>query len=219
MDDSDRSTSDDDTSTAEPGPDEFYKAPEEVIIDQTGAESETPGDRSSPIPLTSQDGAPIIKPRPYQLEMVEESLKHNIIVAMDTGSGKTHIAVMRMQHELERMPSHQLIWFLAPTVSLCAQQHEYIQSQISSVQVKFLSGNDGVDRWTHHTHWDAILKDVKIVVSTYQILLDALSHGFVRMEKLALIVFDEGLWASARFFRRADGLKHTTVLAIILEPS
>ena len=29
--------------------------------------------------------------RPYQTEMVEESLKGNIIVAMDTGSGKTHM--------------------------------------------------------------------------------------------------------------------------------
>jgi hypothetical protein len=32
---------------------------------------------------------------------------------------------------------------------------------------------------------------VKIVVSTFQILLDALSHRFVKMDLLALIVFDE----------------------------
>lgn len=50
-----------------------------------------------------------------------------------------------------------------------------------------------MDRWTHHTYWDTVLKDVKIVVSTYQILFDALSHGFVSMENLALIVFDEGM--------------------------
>lgn len=29
--------------------------------------------------------------RSYQAEMVEESLKANVIVAMDTGSGKTHM--------------------------------------------------------------------------------------------------------------------------------
>ena len=39
---------------------------------------------------------------------------------------------------------------------------------------------------------DAILKDVKVVVSPYQVLLDALTHGFVRMERLSLIIFDEG---------------------------
>jgi type I site-specific restriction endonuclease len=31
--------------------------------------------------------------RSYQAEMVEESLRNNIIVAMDTGSGKTHMCV------------------------------------------------------------------------------------------------------------------------------
>jgi ERCC4-related helicase len=81
---------------------------------------------------------------------------------------------------------------LAPTVSLCAQQFEYLQSQITAVQIKFLSGNDGVERWTEQHLWDAVLHNVKIVVSTYQILLDALTHGFVQMKRLALIVFDEG---------------------------
>jgi ERCC4-related helicase len=85
-----------------------------------------------------------------------------------------------------------LIWFLAPTVSLCLQQFEYIESQLATVQVRFLSGADGVDRWSEQSLWDGILKNVKVVVSTYDILLDALTHAFVKMESLALIVFDEG---------------------------
>lgn len=41
--------------------------------------------------------------RNYQLELLEESLKRNIIIALDTGSGKTHIAVLRIKTEvLER---------------------------------------------------------------------------------------------------------------------
>ncbi|KAK0104085.1 Dicer-like protein 2 [Cadophora gregata f. sp. sojae] len=141
--------------------------------------------------LVIQDGPPVIKPRPYQKEMLEESLRRNIIVAMDTGSGKTHVAVMRMQHELERIPSHQIIWFLAPTVTLCEQQYNYISTQIAQVQSRFLSGADNVDRWSEQKQWDAILKNVRIVISTYQILLEALSNGFVPMESLPLIVFDE----------------------------
>lgn len=35
--------------------------------------------------------------RSYQAEMVEESLKSNIIVVMDTGSGKTHMFVKSLQ--------------------------------------------------------------------------------------------------------------------------
>jgi hypothetical protein len=45
---------------------------------------------------------------------------------------------------------------------------------------------------THKSLWDAVLNSVKVVVSTYQILLDALTHAFVHIESLALIVFDEG---------------------------
>lgn len=43
-----------------------------------------------------------IETRGYQQEMLEESLRRNIIIAMDTGSGKTHIAVLRIKHETER---------------------------------------------------------------------------------------------------------------------
>ncbi len=45
---------------------------------------------------------PTFESRKYQLEMLEESLRRNIIIALDTGAGKTHIAVLRMKHEIER---------------------------------------------------------------------------------------------------------------------
>lgn len=90
-----------------------------------------------------------------------------------------------------------MIWFLAPTVSLCLQQYEYIDSQLAAVQVRFLSGADGVDRWSEQSLWDGILKNVKVVVSTYDILREALDHAFVKLESLALIVFDEGMYFSS----------------------
>jgi ERCC4-related helicase len=45
---------------------------------------------------------PTFEPRKYQVEMLEESLRRNIVIALDTGAGKTHIAVLRMKHEIER---------------------------------------------------------------------------------------------------------------------
>ncbi|KAL3422431.1 dicer-like protein 2 [Phlyctema vagabunda] len=202
-------------------------AAQEVIEDRTGEHDDAKNELAkSLVSVSLQDEARSIsiKPRAYQLEMKEESLRKNVIVAvsfphshppdlliwtlrvagdhawlialcpsqMDTGSGKTHVAVLRVLAELDRIASHELIWFLAPTVALCSQQYDYFKSHISTVQIKFLSGNDGVDRWTQKSHWDSVLKNVKLVISTYQILLDALSHGFVHMESLALIVFDEG---------------------------
>lgn len=44
--------------------------------------------------------------RSYQAEMVEESLKSNIIVVMDTGSGKTHMFV-RVSKTTTKANSHQ----------------------------------------------------------------------------------------------------------------
>ena len=57
--------------------------------------------------------------------------------------------------------------------------------------MRLLTGGDNVHTWSESI-WDTILDGVRIVVSTYQVLLDALSHGFIGMDRLSLIVFDEG---------------------------
>lgn len=95
---------------------------------------------------------------------------------------------------LFRLTLPQMIWFLAPTVALCEQQFKVITRQIPSVQVKLLTGDDGVDSWSSEGIWAEFLFNVRIVVSTYQILYDALSHAFVKLDSLALIVFDEGMF-------------------------
>lgn len=46
--------------------------------------------------------AMLLNTRPYQQEMLDMSLRRNVIIALDTGSGKTHIAILRMKHEMER---------------------------------------------------------------------------------------------------------------------
>ena len=43
--------------------------------------------------------------RGYQQEMLDASLRRNVVIAMDTGSGKTLIAVLRMKIEAEREPT------------------------------------------------------------------------------------------------------------------
>ncbi|WYZ37317.1 hypothetical protein EsH8_II_000823 [Colletotrichum jinshuiense] len=146
---------------------------------------------SSPPVESASGNSPIMNSRAYQTEMFGYSMMQNVIVAMDTGSGKTQVAVLRIKAELERTSSEKIVWFLAPTVSLCAQQFAVLQSQIPAVQIKFFSGEDNVDSWSNQGVWDDVLLNVRIVVSTYQILSDALSHAFVHMERLSLIVFDE----------------------------
>ncbi|KAF2190815.1 P-loop containing nucleoside triphosphate hydrolase protein [Zopfia rhizophila CBS 207.26] len=150
---------------------------------------EEPPDEGSTVIAGSNDDP--FRLRSYQAEMVEESLKANIIVVMDTGSGKTHIALARTAAELEKCEPDQLVWFLAPTVPLCEQQYRVFKSHLPAFGIRVLSGRDNVDHWTDQTVWDAVLKNIRIVLSTHQVLLDALTHAFVKMSKLALIIFDE----------------------------
>ena len=53
------------------------------------------------IPAPTELGAGLPPTRGYQQEMLEESLNNNLIIALDTGSGKTHIAVLRMKFAAE----------------------------------------------------------------------------------------------------------------------
>ncbi|PHH63139.1 hypothetical protein CDD81_6290 [Ophiocordyceps australis] len=122
--------------------------------------------------------------------MLDQSVKQNVIVVMDTGSGKTQVAVLRIKHELEKCESGKIIWFVAPTVSLCAQQSRVIGEQVTWTSMKLLTGNENVDAWSPLL-WTLILSKVGIVVSTPQVLCDALSHAYVGMDRLALIIFDE----------------------------
>ncbi|KAB8231272.1 putative RNA helicase/RNAse III [Aspergillus alliaceus] len=130
------------------------------------------------------------RPRGYQYEMFEASLKQNIIVAMDTGTGKTQVALLRIAYELEG-GSCKLTWFLTPTVALCLQQYEVIRSHLPAVKACTITGLDKVERWKSQDIWDALLKDKHVVVSTHAVLFEALTHGFVRMSQLGLLIFDE----------------------------
>ncbi|KAI7469475.1 P-loop containing nucleoside triphosphate hydrolase protein [Hortaea werneckii] len=130
--------------------------------------------------------------RSYQQEMLGASLEKNIIVAMDTGSGKTHIAVARILAELENSDPAKIAWFMCPSVALSHQQYNFVREHLpSAYQVISLTGSDRVDKWTDQRLWDAVLTNVRVVVSTPAVLTDALTHGFVRIHRLALLVIDE----------------------------
>lgn len=64
---------------------------------------------------------------------------------------------------------------------------------------------DNVDCWTDQSIWDEVLRDVRVVVSTHAILVDALGHGFVQISRLALLVFDEGKPKMSKGFAQAEG--------------
>jgi ERCC4-related helicase len=135
-------------------------------------------------------GRPAMQSRAYQLEMFEETLKRNTIICMSTGSGKTQIAKLRIEAELKRSPT-KIVWFMAPSVALSQQQHSYLSRQLPAHQFRIITSLDNVDHWSTQAIWDAALWNMEVIVSTPQPLLDALSHGFVHMRRISLLVFDE----------------------------
>ncbi|KAF2829875.1 dicer-like protein 2 [Ophiobolus disseminans] len=112
--------------------------------------------------------------------MVEDSMRENIICAIE-----------RTRAELETCHAEKRVWFLAPTVTLCEQQYEVFKSNLPGYGIQLLCGRDNVDHWTEQSAWDAVLLNVRIVLSTHQVLVDALTHAFVKMSGLALLIFDE----------------------------
>ncbi|KAH6911557.1 hypothetical protein BKA70DRAFT_1185253 [Coprinopsis sp. MPI-PUGE-AT-0042] len=155
--------------------------------DEATATSPSGSGNSSP---SQPDATKAIATRAYQQEMLDESLKGNIIIALDTGSGKTHIAVLRIKHELERRQS-KICWFVAPTVALCQQQRAVIKTYVPG-PVGIISGAHQPEQWKNATLWKSVLDTHRIIVSTPQVFLDGLRHGYINMAtRIGLLIFDE----------------------------
>ncbi|KAL9326120.1 hypothetical protein ACSQ67_006765 [Phaseolus vulgaris] len=128
--------------------------------------------------------------RKYQLELCKKAMEENIIVYLGTGCGKTHISVLLM-HELGhliRKPQKNICVFLAPTVALVHQQAKVI-ADTTDFKVGIFCGSS--KRLKSHQDWEQEIGQYEVLVMTPQILLHNLSHCFITMEVIALLIFDE----------------------------
>ncbi|XP_068323627.1 endoribonuclease Dicer homolog 3a-like [Pyrus communis] len=135
-------------------------------------------------------------PRRYQVKVFEVAKRKNTIAVLETGAGKTMIAVMLIKHVAEEMmrimPSSgdkKLIIFLAPTVYLVTQQYKVIKNS-TTLEVEEYYGAKGVDEWTRSC-WETEANTHDILVMTPQVLLDAMRNAFLNLEMFSLIIFDE----------------------------
>ncbi|NP_001316343.1 endoribonuclease Dicer 2d isoform X3 [Solanum lycopersicum] len=129
--------------------------------------------------------------RSYQLEALEIALKQNTIVYLETGSGKTLIAIMllRSYASLLRKPSPYIAVFLVPTVVLVTQQGDALMLH-TDLKVGKYWGEKGVDYWNAAT-WQQLVDDHEVLVMTPAILHAALRHSFLQMGMIKVIIFDE----------------------------
>ncbi|XP_022864537.1 endoribonuclease Dicer homolog 2 isoform X3 [Olea europaea var. sylvestris] len=129
--------------------------------------------------------------RSYQLEALEKALKGNTIVFLETGSGKTLVAIMllRSYAHLLRKPSPFIAVFLVPTVVLVTQQGEAIAMH-TDLKVGKYYGELGVDYWDAAT-WKHEMDEHEVLVMTPAILHAALSHRFLNIDWIKVLIFDE----------------------------
>ncbi|RDK41124.1 hypothetical protein M752DRAFT_284613 [Aspergillus phoenicis ATCC 13157] len=134
--------------------------------------------------------------REYQLEMLNESLKRNVIVVMPTGTGKTQVydesyyvfdhmanrsnrAILRILADIDKGDSDKVCTVTCRGGTVANNIH----IQYATVFLPCGAEDKAI--------WDNALSGIKIAVSTYQVLYDALTHGFVKLSQMSLLIFDE----------------------------
>ncbi|KAK4365008.1 hypothetical protein RND71_016366 [Anisodus tanguticus] len=131
-------------------------------------------------------------PREYQLKVFKVAMRRNTIAVLDTGAGKTNIAVMMIREigkTLRNGYEKKFIVFLAPTVHLVHQQYEVIQHH-TYLAVQEYYGAKGVDEWNAES-WKKEIDDNDVLVMTPQIFLDALRKGYLKFDSVCFLILDE----------------------------
>ncbi|KAK9058908.1 hypothetical protein SSX86_023756 [Deinandra increscens subsp. villosa] len=130
--------------------------------------------------------------RKYQLDVLEQAKNKNTIAFLETGAGKTLIAVLLIKsvyHDLHKQGKKMLAVFLVPKVPLVYQQAEVIREQ-TGYQVGHYCGEMGQDFWDAR-RWQREFEKKQVLVMTAQILLNILRHSIIKMEAINLVILDE----------------------------
>ncbi|BGP08421.1 Dicer-like protein 1 [Rhodotorula toruloides] len=172
-------------------------------------------------------------PTSYQTALLERAKKGNLITVLGTGSGKTLVAVLLIewQHktvEEERIKAGQpkrMQFFLTNSVPLVHQQANTLACN-TSLRVGKLFGALGVNLCSP-SEWAYNFENFDCLVVTAQLVLDSLAHGFLRMEQIALLVFDEAHHAKSNhpfasilrdFYHRAPVNQRPRILGLTASP-
>ncbi|KAJ9703323.1 hypothetical protein PVL29_004924 [Vitis rotundifolia] len=150
-------------------------------VKMIGADGNNVGQTVDPLPFA----------RSYQIEALEKAIKQNTIVFLETGSGKTLIAIMLLRYyaHLLRKPSPFIAVFLVPQVVLVPQQAEAVKTH-TDLKVGTYWGDMGVDFWDAAT-WRKEQDKHEVLVMTHAILLNGLRHGYFKLDMIKVLIFDE----------------------------
>lgn len=153
-------------------------------------ENKAEADRSSSSPKEN----PVTEEqvRQYQLVVLEQAKSRNTIAFLETGAGKTLIAVLLIKGISEKMLKENkkmLAIFLVPKVPLVYQQAEVIRER-TGFRVGHYCGEMGQDFWDARK-WQREFESKQVLGMTAQILLNILRHSIIKMDSIHLLILDE----------------------------
>ncbi|XP_016056495.1 PREDICTED: endoribonuclease Dicer isoform X1 [Miniopterus natalensis] len=136
----------------------------------------------------------IYTPRKYQVELLEAALDRNTIVCLNTGSGKTFIAVLltkelsyQIRGDFNRHGKRTV--FLVNSANQVAQQVSAVRTH-SDLKVGEYSDLEVNASWTKEK-WNQEFTKHQVLIMTCYVALIVLKNGYLSLSDINLLVFDE----------------------------
>jgi len=127
-----------------------------------------------------------IKPREYQIKILEKCKEKNCLVVLPTGVGKTLIALMLTIERMHKFPKEKVL-FLAPTKPLAEQHFHYFKKHLPELfgQMDLFTGK--VPAKERKKIWEKS----DIVFSTPQCIGNDVRNKLYILENVSLLIEDE----------------------------
>ncbi|RHY70657.1 hypothetical protein DYB38_009557 [Aphanomyces astaci] len=123
--------------------------------------------------------------RDYQEEVVKIARERNVIMVGNTGIGKTFVSIMLLR---EQDYSLKRAFVMAPTRQLVSQIHSKIL-KLTSLKVDAYCGRE-LEVWDK-MKWEHEILLNSVFVCTPEILRNLITKGYITMDRINLLIFDE----------------------------
>ena len=143
----------------------------------------------------------ILKPRDYQQKIFDRAKNQNSIIYVETGKGKTFISIMLMSHYLgidinslsnnkNKIDKNKKIIFFVCDTALIEQQKKAISS-ILGIEVGSIQGKKKKKSKSDYEFFIKMWDSLNIFVAIPSIIYKVLSCGFINIEDISMLIFDE----------------------------
>ena len=138
-------------------------------------------------------------PREYQKQIFEKAKEENSIIYVETGKGKTFIAIMLMADFLgidlqnekkQNIDKRKKILFLVCNTSLVNQQQKEI-SDAMNLEVGIFQGRKGKKKKKNYESFKRKWDSLNVFVAMPSVIYNYLSRGFITIFDISMIIFDE----------------------------